>query len=79
MHDTGARGTAQPSGPGAKASLDCTRPSIPVTSRMLLTYLRSLPPLAYSFRFSMKTTKSIAPAISMCVASTGSRSADWIA
>jgi hypothetical protein len=35
--------------------------------------------LAYSLCFSAKTTKSTAPAISMCVASIGSRSVAWIA
>jgi hypothetical protein len=78
-HDTGACGTALPSGPGANTSLDMTRPSTPVTSRTLLTKRRSRPPLAYSLRLVWKTTKSIAPAISMCVASIGSRSVAWIA
>ena len=64
---------------GANTSLDSTRPSTPVTSRILLTNRRSRPPSWYSLRFSRNTTKSMAPAISMWVASTGSRSADWMA
>jgi hypothetical protein len=78
-HDTGACGTALPSRPAANTSLDRTRPSTPVTSRTLLTKRRSRPPLAYSLRFSWKTTKSMAPEISMCVASIGSRSVAWSA
>ena len=42
--ETGARGTARPSEPGANTSLDSTRPSTPVTSRILLTNRRSRPP-----------------------------------
>jgi hypothetical protein len=69
-------------GPAVRAvntSLDWTRPSIPVTSRTLLTNRSRRPPREYSLRFSTKTTKSMAPAISMWVASTGSRSEDWMA
>jgi hypothetical protein len=51
----------------------------PVTSRTLLTNRRSVPPWVYSFFFSWNTTKSMAPAMSMWVASTGSRSVAWMA
>ena len=79
MQETGACGTVRPSRPAVNTSLDSTRPSTPVTSRTLLTNRRSRPPCEYSLRFSAKTTKSMAPAISMCVASMGSRSCAWMA
>jgi hypothetical protein len=79
MHEIGAAGTARPSVPGANTSLERTRPSTPLTSRTLVMIRRSWPPSAYSFRRSTKITKSMAPAISIMVASVGSRSLDWMA
>ena len=79
MHWIGAAGTATPSAPSAKISLESTRPSTPLTSRTEVTMRRSPPPVAYSLRRSTKITKSIAPAISIIVASDGNRSTDWMA
>ena len=63
----------------ANTSEESTLPSTPATSRTLDTNRRSVPPSAYSLRFSRKTTKSIAPAMSMWVASIGRRSLAWSA
>ena len=77
--ETGARGTARPSGPGANTSLDSTRPSIPVTSRMLLTNRRQLAAARVLVALLDEHHEVDGPAMSMFVASTGSRSADWMA
>jgi hypothetical protein len=80
MQRSGAPGTARPSPPGWNTSLEITiAPSASRTSRTELTQRWWRPPVAVSSRWEMKTTKSMAPAMSRLVASTGNRSADLMA